>query len=83
MQQVVGAAGYLMMANSLARALFNLRSDDVGRPFQNLEISYRPLELHSKIQQVYPGVSRSSRSGAQPPQQAVGDLGQRATGLPG
>jgi two-component system, chemotaxis family, CheB/CheR fusion protein len=52
-QIVVDAAGYLMMANGRARALFNLRSDDVGRPFQDLEISYRPLELRSKIQQVY------------------------------
>jgi two-component system, chemotaxis family, CheB/CheR fusion protein len=52
-QIVVDAAGYLMMANGRARALFNLRPDDVGRPFQDLEISYRPLELRSKIQQVY------------------------------
>jgi two-component system, chemotaxis family, CheB/CheR fusion protein len=52
-QIVVDAAGYLMMANSRARALFDLRTDDVGRPFQDLEISYRPLELRSKIQQVY------------------------------
>jgi two-component system, chemotaxis family, CheB/CheR fusion protein len=52
-QIVVDAAGFLMMANTRARALFNLRPDDVGRPFQDLEISYRPLELRSKIQQVY------------------------------
>jgi two-component system CheB/CheR fusion protein len=52
-QIVVDAAGRLMMANSRARALFDLRLDDVGRPFQDLEISYRPLELRSKIQQVY------------------------------
>jgi two-component system, chemotaxis family, CheB/CheR fusion protein len=52
-QIVVDAAGFLMLANTRARALFNLRPDDVGRPFQDLEISYRPLELRSKIQQVY------------------------------
>jgi two-component system, chemotaxis family, CheB/CheR fusion protein len=52
-QIVVDAAGFLMMANNRARALFNLRPDDVGRPFQDLEISYRPLELRSRIQQVY------------------------------
>jgi two-component system CheB/CheR fusion protein len=52
-QIVVDSAGHLMMANSRARALFNLRLDDVTRPFQDLEISYRPLELRSKIQQVY------------------------------
>jgi two-component system, chemotaxis family, CheB/CheR fusion protein len=52
-QIVVDAAGYLMMANTRARDLFDLRPDDVGRPFQDLEVSYRPLELRSKIQQVY------------------------------
>jgi two-component system CheB/CheR fusion protein len=52
-QIVVDVTGYLMMANSRARALFDLRPDDVGRPFQDLEVSYRPLELRSKIQQVY------------------------------
>jgi two-component system, chemotaxis family, CheB/CheR fusion protein len=52
-QIVVDAAGYLVMANARARALFDLRPDDIGRPFQDLELSYRPLELRSKIQQAY------------------------------
>jgi two-component system, chemotaxis family, CheB/CheR fusion protein len=52
-QLVVDAAGYLSVANSRARFLFNLKSDDIGRPFQDLEVSYRPLELRSRIQQVY------------------------------
>jgi two-component system CheB/CheR fusion protein len=52
-QIVVDAAGYLAVANSRARYLFNLRAEDIARPFQDLEISYRPLELRSKIQQVY------------------------------
>jgi two-component system CheB/CheR fusion protein len=52
-QIVVDAAGHLMMANSRARVLFSLRPDDVTRPFQDLEVSYRPLGLRSKIQQVY------------------------------
>jgi two-component system, chemotaxis family, CheB/CheR fusion protein len=52
-QIVVDAAGFLVMANSRARALFDLRPDDIGRPFQDLELSYRPLELRSKIQQAY------------------------------
>ena len=30
------------------RALFGLPRDDVGRPFQDLELSYRPLELRSR-----------------------------------
>ena len=52
-QLVVDAAGYLAVANARARALFNLQPDDIGRPFQDLEVSYRPLELRSKIQQAY------------------------------
>jgi two-component system CheB/CheR fusion protein len=52
-QIVVDAGGYLVLANERARALFRLSVDDLARPFQDLEISYRPLELRSKIQQVY------------------------------
>jgi two-component system CheB/CheR fusion protein len=52
-QIVVDAGGYLAIANNRARELFNLKPEDLNRPFQDLEISYRPLELHSKIQQVY------------------------------
>jgi two-component system CheB/CheR fusion protein len=52
-QIVVDAAGYLAMANQRARALFDLRPEDIGRPFQDLELSYRPLELRSKIQQAH------------------------------
>jgi two-component system, chemotaxis family, CheB/CheR fusion protein len=52
-QLAVDAAGYLAVANGRARFLFSLEADDIGRPFQDLEVSYRPLELRSKIQQVY------------------------------
>jgi two-component system, chemotaxis family, CheB/CheR fusion protein len=52
-QLVVDTAGSLALANHRARYLFNLKPDDIGRPFQDLEVSYRPLELRSKIQQVY------------------------------
>jgi two-component system, chemotaxis family, CheB/CheR fusion protein len=52
-QIVVDAGGYLMLANARARTLFKLDADDLARPFQDLELSYRPLELRSKIQQVY------------------------------
>jgi two-component system CheB/CheR fusion protein len=52
-QIVVDAGGYLAIANRRARELFNLRPEDVNRPFQDLEVSYRPLELRSKIQQAY------------------------------
>jgi two-component system, chemotaxis family, CheB/CheR fusion protein len=71
-QLVVDAAGYLAVANGRARALFNLQPDDIARPFQDLEVSYRPLELRSKIQRVggagpapggrAPGAARASIS---------------------
>jgi two-component system, chemotaxis family, CheB/CheR fusion protein len=52
-QIVVDAGGYLMLANARARTLFKLSVDDLARPFQDLELSYRPLELRSRIQQAY------------------------------
>ena len=42
----------LRVANSAAEMLFNLRPRDLGRPFQDLELSYRPVELRSRIDQV-------------------------------
>ena len=41
----------LLCANDRARAEFNLSVQDLGRPLQDLEISYRPLELRSLIEQ--------------------------------
>jgi len=52
-QIVVDAGGNLMLANERARAIFKLSVNDLARPFQDLELSYRPLELRSKIQQAY------------------------------
>jgi two-component system CheB/CheR fusion protein len=42
----------LRVANAAAEALFNLRPRDIGRPFQDLEVSFRPVELRSRIEQV-------------------------------
>ncbi|MFB4276595.1 CheR family methyltransferase [Nonomuraea sp. MTCD27] len=50
-QIVVDAAGNLALANAKAESLFNLNPRDVGRPFQDLEVSYRPVELRSVIEQ--------------------------------
>ncbi|PSB63740.1 chemotaxis protein CheR [filamentous cyanobacterium CCP1] len=50
---VVDAAGLLTMANDRGRQLFNLTTNDLGRPIQDLELSYRPVELRSWIEQVY------------------------------
>jgi two-component system, chemotaxis family, CheB/CheR fusion protein len=52
-QLVVDAAGQLVIVNDRARRLFNLNEQDIGRPFHDLELSYRPVELRSKIQQAY------------------------------
>ena len=52
-QIVVDFNGNLALANQSARALFSLKLQDLGRPLQDLEISYRPLELRSPIEQVY------------------------------
>jgi two-component system CheB/CheR fusion protein len=41
------------LINQEARTIFGLRPQDVGRPFQDLDLSYRPAELRSRIEQVY------------------------------
>ena len=51
-QVVVGLDGTLVLANDRARALFRLTPQDLGRPLQDLELSYRPLELRSLIEKV-------------------------------
>ncbi|CAM5661081.1 hypothetical protein SALBM135S_04057 [Streptomyces alboniger] len=43
--------GTVAVINSQARVQFGLTAGDVGRPFQDLEISYRPVELRSLIDQ--------------------------------
>ncbi|MBD2020062.1 PAS domain-containing protein [Leptolyngbya sp. FACHB-36] len=48
---VVDSNGILVLINERARSLFNLSTRDVGRPLQDLEVSYRPVELRSCIEQ--------------------------------
>jgi two-component system CheB/CheR fusion protein len=50
-QVVVDANGTLVLANDQARRQFALSSRDIGRPLQDLELSYRPAELRSAIDQ--------------------------------
>ena len=52
-QIVVDIQGNVALANRQARILFNLSTQDVSRPLQDLELSYRPAELRSRIQQAY------------------------------
>ncbi len=42
----------LIMANDAARRLFGLSLGDFGRPVQDLELSYRPIELRSHLDTV-------------------------------
>ena len=52
-QLVVAVDGDLVGANTKARALFGINRDDLRRPFADLEVSYRPVELRSRIEQSY------------------------------
>jgi two-component system CheB/CheR fusion protein len=50
---VIDINGLLVMVNESARTMFNISKVDLNRPFYELEISYRPLELRSLIETVY------------------------------
>jgi PAS domain-containing protein len=52
-QIVVDKNGFLVLLNDQARSLFGLSTKDLSRPFQDLEISYRPTELRSLIERAY------------------------------
>jgi two-component system CheB/CheR fusion protein len=51
-QVVVDDQNHVAGINQAARAAFSLRHRDVGRQLQDLEISYRPVELRSLIDEV-------------------------------
>ncbi|HKN87683.1 MAG TPA: CheR family methyltransferase [Nitrospiraceae bacterium] len=52
---IVDVEGNVALANEQARAAFGLRPDDIGRPFRDLNISYRPLELRGPLEQAFAG----------------------------
>jgi two-component system CheB/CheR fusion protein len=66
-QVVIDADSRLAAINHAARELFSLTAADVGRPLQDLELSYRPVELRSHLDRLrtdslpvsVPGVSLS------------------------
>jgi two-component system CheB/CheR fusion protein len=70
-QIVVDEEGTLSVANQAARRLFDLQAGDVGRPLKDLELSYRPLELRSMIQQA--GRSRRGQILRDVPFEPAGD----------
>jgi len=51
-QIVINQAGILISANHQARKWFGLSSTDLNSRFQDLDISYRPIELRGKIEEV-------------------------------
>jgi two-component system, chemotaxis family, CheB/CheR fusion protein len=48
----VDSDGVLLMANAASRDMFGLGRKDAGRRLQDLELSYRPVELRSRIEEV-------------------------------
>jgi two-component system CheB/CheR fusion protein len=52
-QIVIDINGVLILVNEQARTLFALSPKDLARPFQDLELSYRPIELRSLIERAY------------------------------
>ncbi len=50
---LVNADGVVVAINDQARLMFGTRAHEVGRPLQDLELSYRPVELRSRIEQAY------------------------------
>ncbi|OIV36231.1 chemotaxis protein CheR [Mangrovactinospora gilvigrisea] len=47
----VDGEGLVVQVNQRARELFGLSESDEGQPFRDLEVSYRPVELRSLIEQ--------------------------------
>jgi two-component system CheB/CheR fusion protein len=50
---IVDADNTLAHASARARVLFSLSPKDIGRPLQDLEISYRPADLRSLLEQAF------------------------------
>ncbi len=50
---VVDQNASLIFANAQARGLFGVAVKDIGRPFSDLELSYKPTDLRSRIEQAY------------------------------
>src|SRR5947209_913425 len=76
-QVVLDASGVLVMANETARRMFGLGVSDFGRPIQDLELSYRPVELRSHLdtlsKELRPIEIKSVRTGAAVHERGAGD----------
>jgi two-component system, chemotaxis family, CheB/CheR fusion protein len=52
-QLVIDVEGILVGANTRARTMFGVTSSDMGRPFHDLEVSFRPIELRARMEQAH------------------------------
>jgi two-component system CheB/CheR fusion protein len=52
-QMVVNQGNCIILANERARSMFNLSFQDLQRPLQDLDFSYRLMELRTAIEQCY------------------------------
>ena len=52
-QLVIDLNGNLAFASERARVVFGVDMKDIGRPFQDLELSYRPAELRSLMERAH------------------------------
>ena len=50
-QVVVPADGLVALTNRHAETMFGVSTKDIGRPFRDLDLSYRPVELRGFIEQ--------------------------------
>lgn len=48
-QIAIDMNGALVLANARARSLFGLAVDDIGKPIQDLKLSYQPVDLRSLV----------------------------------
>ena len=52
-ERVVDRGGFLTRINQAARVMFGLGPSEIGRPFHDLDLSYRPVDLRSALEQAY------------------------------
>ena len=52
-QLTIDRAGHLLQVNRRAEQLFGLGARHLGQPFHDLELSYRPVELRSLLEQAH------------------------------
>jgi two-component system CheB/CheR fusion protein len=52
-EMTVDRDGNIVHLNQRVRTMFGLSPRDIGRPLQDLELSYRPFELRSSIEHAY------------------------------